>query len=845
MQSVDVSHNPQLERLECDRNVLSSMVLSNNNKLKYLSCYTNFLKGAKLDTLISMLPDRSKMQERGYLLGVDLQNKEGNVITSYQVKKLNDRGWDVGQHLASYDTKYDGVHVNYITVVTKKEIGSDISFTCGTDYRDIQVDGATGAEILSGVKKTFKTTAKEINLVGNIYDFDCSNDEIETLDVTNDSALEVLRCNDNNIMSLELYGNPLLKNLICSHNYLPGISLSFSPLLKNIEIDNNGICCLDFTDCPGIETIKCYRNQINGTDASMLAYHLPDRSKLTKKGEIRFIDLEYNNERNAITTSQVKEYTSKGWIVEDKNGNKYAGKDPGVITFKTSAPINSYIKLRIDVNGKLSIDGLEGTYEPNKTVAYKLLKSDITITGDVTFLDCSDNKITSIELKNDTALRRIVVDGNLLTNIDVTNNAPLTVLYADSNKLSSLDVSHNPQLEILYCAKNNISNLDLSKNVALLNLICMENKLTSLDFSNNKEFTFLACYDNNIKGKNMDALIASLPDCTSLEQNGVILGFHPKSSIEGNIITKKQVADAKARGWLIGDNEFNYYYGSNVITFTTDKSVGSDIKLNIIANGDVSLDGLSGTFKDGEDVTYKSTSPNVTINGDVTLLDCSENEISALDVTQDSSLVTLYCYDNAIPSIDISKNNLLLNLNISTNKLSTIDVSKSPQLQVLGCAKNNISSLDFSKSEMLSSLDCSENNLTKLDMSNNYHLSDLWCYDNMIKDADMDALIASLVDRSSYDTQGTMRGFDPFNNIEHNVITKKQVADAKARGWNVTDADKNDYPGTDPSGISSEQADGATVVAIYNISGRRISKMQHGVNIVKMSNGRTKKVIVE
>jgi hypothetical protein len=59
-------------------------------------------------------------------------------------------------------------------------------------------------------------------------------------------------------------------------------------------------------------------------------------------------------------------------------------------------------------------------------------------------------------------------------------------------------------------------------------------------------------------------LIASLPDCTSLDQNGVILGFHPNSSIEGNIITKKQVADAKARGWLIGDNVFNYYYGSNV-----------------------------------------------------------------------------------------------------------------------------------------------------------------------------------------------------------------------------------------------------------------------------------------
>lgn len=36
----------------------------------------------------------------------------------------------------------------------------------------------------------------------------------------------------------------------------------------------------------------------------------------------------------------------------------------------------------------------------------------------------------------------------------------------------------------------------------------------------------------------------------------------------------------------------------------------------------------------------------------------------------------------------------------------------------------------------------------------------------------------------------------------------------------------------------------ATIVAIYSLDGRRIESLQRGVNIVKMSDGKTKKVIV-
>ena len=46
--------------------------------------------------------------------------------------------------------------------------------------------------------------------------------------------------------------------------------------------------------------------------------------------------------------------------------------------------------------------------------------------------------------------------------------------------------------------------------------------------------------------------------------------------------------------------------------------------------------------------------------------------------------------------------------------------------------------------------------------------------------------------------------------------------------------------------INGVEADSdAMIVAIYSLDGRRIESMQRGVNIVKLSDGKTKKVIVK
>ena len=61
----------------------------------------------------------------------------------------------------------------------------------------------------------------------------------------------------------------------------------------------------------------------------------------------------------------------------------------------------------------------------------------------------------------------------------------LETLNCSNNKITSLDVSNNPKLTSLSCRNNQLSSLDVSSNPALTDLYCDYNQLTSLDVTNN------------------------------------------------------------------------------------------------------------------------------------------------------------------------------------------------------------------------------------------------------------------------------------------------------------------------------------------------------------------------
>ena len=78
-------------------------------------------------------------------------------------------------------------------------------------------------------------------------------------------------------------------------------------------------------------------------------------------------------------------------------------------------------------------------------------------------------------------------------------------------------------------------------------------------------------------------------------------------------------------------------------------------------------------------------------------------------------------------------------------------------------------------------------------------------------------------------------------------------ADAPTQSWAIFDdfelwyygADSSHEESSDPSFVDAASINGANAVAIYNLSGVRTQQLQRGVNIVKMSDGTTRKIFLK
>ena len=118
-------------------------------------------------------------------------------------------------------------------------------------------------------------------------------------------------------------------------------------------------------------------------------------------------------------------------------------------------------------------------------------------------------------------------------------------------------------------------------------------------------------------------------------------------------------------------------------------------------------------------------------------LSCSENRLTSLDVSQNAALQGLYCYDNELTKLDVRQNTALVALSCSQNRLTELDVRQNPALDYLSCYKNSLSSLDVSQNAALQELSCENNQLTELDVSQNAALRLLRCDSNRLTSLDV------------------------------------------------------------------------------------------------------------
>ena len=173
-----------------------------------------------------------------------------------------------------------------------------------------------------------------------------------------------------------------------------------------------------------------------------------------------------------------------------------------------------------------------------------------------------------------------------------------------------------------------------------------------------------------------------------------------------------------------------------VITMTTTKTVGEEIKLVIWASGNVTIEGVKEPSSNGF-TAYTLTSQIVTVRGDVTKLDCSYNQLTSLDVSGCTALTTLECEGNPLTRITLSNCKSLEKFSYKYRGLTSLDVFGCTALTTLDCSYNQLTSLNLSGCTSLTTLSCSSNQLTSLDVSKNTALTELNCGGNQLTSLDV------------------------------------------------------------------------------------------------------------
>ena len=270
-------------------------------------------------------------------------------------------------------------------------------------------------------------------------------------------------------------------------------------------------------------------------------------------------------------------------------------------------------------------------------------------------LNCSGQKLTTLNLELNSRVEKLNCSGNQLTGLwlDPRGNS-LKYLTCSVNELTALDLSKSPELTELSCSSNKLTSLDLSANKKLQKIVAQTNALTTLDTRN-------------------------LPELTDL----YLWGNHDLKSIDVSKNTKLEflsVSHCKLTSLNVSNNRklVKLYVDDNQLT-------ALDVRSNYMLKK----------------------------------LGCYENQLTALDLSSNVSLEYLGVNDNPITELNLHPLSNLQELSCYKMKLTKLDVSRCTKLRRLYCNDNQIETLDLRSNKKLETLYCQNNRLSWLNLSSN------------------------------------------------------------------------------------------------------------------------------
>ena len=752
---LDVSNNIALKHLNCTENELHLLNADQNINLTYLNCSNNHIsfldvsQDTSLTTLIcgeefggffgpgissgNNLKSLDLSQNfnltnlrcsNNQLVNLNLKNGNNSNFTSFQCKNNYDLLCISVDDTSWADTNW-----------TNLQSGNSISFNDNCPFVDVFTlvpdsmfeqklillgydslhDGQVLTSNIRNVDSLDISSAMVADLTGiedflNLSFLNCNMNELVNFDISQNPLLENLQCRCSGLDNLDVSQNTKLSNLDCNNdvhsgtapcqnsnfnNSISSLNLSNNSMLTHLGVVGNALKTLDIRQNTKLENLKCQNNNLkvldlrNGNNTNFTYFNALDNDSLfcIASDDSSWSLLNWFNIPNhSFFSNHCTDYYT---LIPDLVFEKHLIHQ-GFDNIIDGQVINLNIKY---------IDSLDVSFDNYPSANNTSFNKIFNLNGiedfiNLSYLNCSENLIDSIDLSQNINLKYFDCGNNDLVNIDLSQNTDLEYLKCNGNELTNINLDQNTDLEYLNCSGNwnNLDSIDLSQNINLIDLDCGYNNISILNLTQNQNLSHFICRNNQIT--NID-----------LSQNVSL----SRLNCRNNLLTNLDVSQNPALSYLIAS-----YNQLDTLNFSQSSIIDTiDCSNNQFSHLDLSQ------------------------NSNLKNLNCEDNLLSNLDLSQNINLKDFNCRNNLLTNLDVSQNPNLLDFNCRNNLLTNLDVSQNPNLLDFNCSYNQLDSLDLSQNLNLTELQCRNNMLNTLDVSQNITLNHLGCRNNMLTSLDV------------------------------------------------------------------------------------------------------------
>ncbi|BDS12536.1 T9SS type A sorting domain-containing protein [Aureispira anguillae] len=538
----------------------------------------------------------------------------------------------------------------------------------------------------------------------------CTSNNLTSLDLSHNTKLSGLACYFNALNSLDLSQNPDLDYLDCSANYysLTSLDLSQNTKLSYLDCSNNySLASLDLRN--GNNTMftnfdASYCSSLTCVDVDDVAYSTANWTQVDPVTS-------FSSNCSSSTTVYIPDAALKTYLIGNTAINT---NGDGEIQISEAAAFSGTINCSsLGVEDLTGIEAFVNLTALNCSHNYALYSVDVSQNVNLTTLTASHcYQLYYINVTQSPNLVTLDCGGSDLYGINVTQNPNLITLNCSSNSnISSLDLSQNTNLVNLNCALIDITSLNLSQNSNLEVLDCSFNTLNSLDLRNGNNTnitTFNAAFNASLNCIDVDNVAYSTANWTNIDAG---TSFSTNCNGAAPIVN---IPDANFKAYLVGNAAINTN-GDTEIQVTEATAFGG--RINCPNRNIASLTGIEAFVNLTQLICYRNnlTSLDVSQNTNLNWIHCVGNSITSLDLTQNTNLGWLYCSHNPISSLNVTQNSDLKKLYCGSTQLTSLDLTQNSNLKVVDCSFSTLSSLNIKNGN--------NTNITTFNAVNNSNLS--------------------------------------------------------------------------------------------------------------------------